>query len=48
MSSHLKQIAVSEQNYLVLKSLGEAGDSFNDVITRLLRHMPHENSEEHE
>jgi len=33
----LKQIAVSEDNYRALKSLGSAGDSFNDVITAVLR-----------
>ena len=30
-------IAVSEDNYLVLKSLGHAGDSFNDVVTEVLK-----------
>jgi predicted CopG family antitoxin len=30
-------IAVSEDNYLVLKSLGRAGDSFNDVVTEVLK-----------
>lgn len=36
--SHNKliNIAVTEQNYLRLKSLGGAGDSFNDVVTKLL------------
>ena len=33
----LKMIAVSEDNYLVLKSLGRAGDSFNDVVTEVLK-----------
>ncbi len=32
----LRQIVVSEKNYLELKKLGLAGDSFNDVITILL------------
>jgi predicted CopG family antitoxin len=36
-SKPLKQIAVSPENYLVLKSLGSAGDSFNDVITGVLK-----------
>jgi predicted CopG family antitoxin len=31
-------IAVSEENYLTLKELGRAGDSFNDVITEMLKH----------
>jgi predicted CopG family antitoxin len=33
----LKRIVISEQNYLALKRLGYAGDSFNDVISKLLR-----------
>jgi predicted CopG family antitoxin len=33
----LKQIAISEENYLQLKRLGNAGDSFNDVLTEILR-----------
>ena len=33
----LKMIAVSEKNYLVLKKLGSAGDSFNDVLTGVLK-----------
>jgi len=33
----LRQIAVSEENYLILKSLGKAGDSFNDVVTGMLK-----------
>jgi predicted CopG family antitoxin len=33
----LKMIAVSEENYLTLKRLGSAGDSFNDVITEILK-----------
>jgi predicted CopG family antitoxin len=37
MDPNLKQIAVSKQNYILLKSLGQAGDSFNDVVSRLLR-----------
>jgi predicted CopG family antitoxin len=30
-------IAVSEENYLILKGLGNSGDSFNDVITEILK-----------
>ena len=37
MSPNLKQIAVSKQNYALLKQLGQAGDSFNDVVSRLLK-----------
>lgn len=33
----LRRIVVSEHNYLALKRLGHAGDSFNDVISKLLR-----------
>jgi hypothetical protein len=35
--SRLKRIVVSEKNYIALKMLRHAGDSFNDVITKLLR-----------
>jgi predicted CopG family antitoxin len=33
----LKRIVISEHNYLALKRLGYTGDSFNDVISKLLR-----------
>jgi predicted CopG family antitoxin len=33
----LRQIVVSRDNYNELKGLGSFGDSFNDVITKLLR-----------
>jgi predicted CopG family antitoxin len=33
----LKHITVSERNYHNLKTLGNAGDSFNDVVTQLLK-----------
>jgi predicted CopG family antitoxin len=33
----LKMIAVSEDNYLALKRLGSAGDSFNDVLNEVLK-----------
>ena len=33
----LKRIVVSEHNYLALKELGPAGDSFNDVVSTLLQ-----------
>ena len=38
-SKRLKLIAVDEQNYLVLKKMGYASESFNDVITRLLKNQ---------
>ena len=34
----LKTIAVSERNYYKLKTLGGAGDSFNDVVSQLICH----------
>ena len=36
-STTLKQIAISKTNYDALKKLGGAGDSFNDVISKLLK-----------
>jgi predicted CopG family antitoxin len=36
MSSKFKNIVVSETNYNILKRLGEAGESFNDVLTEVL------------
>jgi predicted CopG family antitoxin len=36
MTTVLKRIAVSEENYRKLQALGEFGQSFNDVITELL------------
>ena len=38
----LKNIAISERNYMTLKNLGKAGDSFNDVICKLIKEMHHE------
>ena len=35
-SKTLRMIAVSQENYLTLKRLGNAGDSFNDVISSVL------------
>jgi len=35
----LKQISISEENYFILKSYGKAGDSFNDVISVMLRSL---------
>jgi len=37
MSLKLRQIAISEENYHTLKSLGKAGDSFNDVVSEMLK-----------
>jgi predicted CopG family antitoxin len=33
----LKRIVISEHNYFALKRLGQAGDSFNNVVSRLLQ-----------
>jgi predicted CopG family antitoxin len=33
----LKHITIDEGNYLTLKRMGNAGDSFNDVISKLLK-----------
>jgi predicted CopG family antitoxin len=38
-SKQLKLISVSQENYLLLKGLGGAGDSFNDVITVVLKRL---------
>jgi predicted CopG family antitoxin len=40
----LKHITVDEQNYLKLKRLGNAGDSFNDVLSRVLKKLSTEES----
>lgn len=36
MSLKLKHIIVSSENYQTLKSYGQAGDSFNDVISKMI------------
>jgi predicted CopG family antitoxin len=35
----LTTIAISYKNYEVLKELGKTGDSFNDVVSRLLNNI---------
>jgi predicted CopG family antitoxin len=40
MSSKYKNIVISKDNYRILKELGNAGDSFNDVLTELLGFFP--------
>jgi len=42
MQKTFKHILVDEKNYDSLKKLGNAGDSFNDVITNLLEGIIHE------
>jgi hypothetical protein len=34
----LRQIVIDENNYNSLKLLGNAGESFNDVLTKILTH----------
>jgi predicted CopG family antitoxin len=36
MTYRYKNICISENNYRTLKEMGHAGDSFNDVLTKLL------------
>jgi len=36
MMSKYKNICIFESNYKLLKELGRAGDSFNDVLTKIL------------
>ena len=33
----LKTIAISTENYRILKNMGKTADSFNDVITHLIK-----------
>ena len=42
MSSKLRQIAIDEGNYQALKEFGLAGDSFNDVISKILKKLKNE------
>lgn len=44
----LKHITVDQRNYLILKELGSAGESFNDVISRLLKSTTQEPEEKEE
>lgn len=37
LDNRYKQIVVDLNNYLTLKKLGQAGDSFNDVIKELIK-----------
>lgn len=36
-SQQLTTIAISKENYYILKRMGFAGDSFNDVLNRILK-----------
>jgi predicted CopG family antitoxin len=33
----MHNIAIDDENYQTLKELGTVGDSFNDVVTRLIK-----------
>jgi len=35
-AKNLTTISITKSNYEILKNLGKTGDSFNDVLTRLL------------
>jgi hypothetical protein len=37
ISHKLHNIAIDDENYQTLKTLGTVGDSFNDVVTRLIK-----------
>ena len=37
ISNKIHTIAIDDNNYQTLRSLGSVGDSFNDVITGLLK-----------
>jgi predicted CopG family antitoxin len=39
MRHNLKMISITPENYKILKKLGGAGDSFNDVITDILKRI---------
>lgn len=45
---NLKLISVSVENYLALKKLGSAGDSFNDVITEMLNNLKNQQPQKKE
>jgi predicted CopG family antitoxin len=46
LMSNLKHITVNPEIYQKLKNLGRAGDSFNDVLTKILQIQ--ENKKENE
>jgi predicted CopG family antitoxin len=39
ISNKLTTIAISKENYFILKRMGQTSDSFNDVISRLLKNQ---------
>ena len=36
-SNKLTTISISKENYFILKKMGQTTDSFNDVVSRLLK-----------
>jgi predicted CopG family antitoxin len=36
-SHKLTTISISKENYFILKKMGQTSDSFNDVLSRLLK-----------
>ena len=38
-NNKLTTIAISRENYFKLKNLGQTGDSFNDVLTMILKNQ---------
>ncbi|HEX2408617.1 MAG TPA: hypothetical protein VHJ38_15545 [Nitrososphaeraceae archaeon] len=38
-SKKLTTIAISKENYFILKRMGQTSDSFNDVLSRLLKNQ---------
>jgi predicted CopG family antitoxin len=36
-SNKLTTISISKENYFILKKMGQTSDSFNDVVSRLLK-----------
>jgi predicted CopG family antitoxin len=37
ISNKMHTIAIDDNNYQTLRGLGSVGDSFNDVVTRLIK-----------
>jgi hypothetical protein len=46
-NNKLTTIAISRENYFKLKNLGQTGDSFNDVLTMILKSDPNMHSSIH-
>jgi predicted CopG family antitoxin len=39
-SNKLTTISISKENYFILKKMGQTSDSFNDVLSRILKKQP--------